>query len=85
MAASKGVALITGCAQGIGRGIALHLADDGLDTSLNDMPTKKSALDVLATEIKEMGRKMIIVKALSSLDVVSSRCNRDAVTSCKVS
>jgi len=55
------VAVITGSAQGIGRAIALRLADDGLDVVLNDLPSKVHALEEVLTLIKEKGRKAIYV------------------------
>ncbi|KDQ23431.1 hypothetical protein PLEOSDRAFT_162527 [Pleurotus ostreatus PC15] len=47
----KGVAIITGAAEGIGRGIALRLVSDGFDVAINDIPAKKSALEQLISEI----------------------------------
>ncbi|EPS97429.1 NAD-binding protein [Fomitopsis schrenkii] len=48
----KRVALVTGAAQGIGRCIAIRLAEDGLDVALNDLPSKLADLEALAVEIK---------------------------------
>jgi NAD(P)-dependent dehydrogenase (short-subunit alcohol dehydrogenase family) len=59
----KGVALITGSAQGIGRSIALRLAKDGFDIALNDVATKHRQLIAVATEIEGLGRKTCIVPA----------------------
>ena len=48
----KRVALVTGAAQGIGRCIAIRLAEDGLNVALNDLPTKLAELEAVAVQIK---------------------------------
>lgn len=53
------VALVTGAAQGIGRGIALRLAADGLDVAVDDLPSQSQQLDEVVTEIRKMGRSSI--------------------------
>ena len=50
---SKRVAIITGAAEGIGRGIALRLAKDGFDLGLFDLPRAKDRLEGLAETVKE--------------------------------
>ncbi len=44
-------AIVTGSAQGIGRSIALRLAADGMNVTLNDLPANLPKLEALATEI----------------------------------
>lgn len=61
MSIAKGIALITGSAQGIGRGIALRLARDGFDIALNDLPLKRDQLRAVASDIESMGRKTHLV------------------------
>ncbi|KAG1813604.1 uncharacterized protein BJ212DRAFT_1447819 [Suillus subaureus] len=63
MTASSCIALITGSAQGIGRGITLRLAWDGFDVALNDLPNKDAELELVATEIECLGRQVCIVPA----------------------
>ncbi|OJA20767.1 hypothetical protein AZE42_09729 [Rhizopogon vesiculosus] len=63
MSVIKGIALITGSAQGIGRGIALRLARDGFDIALNDVPNKGAQLESVATEIESLGRRVCVVPA----------------------
>ena len=55
MSLTKGVALVTGAAQGIGRAIAIRLARDGFSLALNDLPVKKDALEDLAAELQRGG------------------------------
>jgi len=55
------VALVTGAAQGIGRGIALRLAKDGADIAIVDFNAGKMA--AVAVEIEELGRKATTFKA----------------------
>ncbi|KAG8683589.1 hypothetical protein FRC08_014198, partial [Ceratobasidium sp. 394] len=55
------VAIVTGAAQGIGRAVALRLAADGVDVSVNDIPQKQDVLLELVKEIEAKGRKSIAV------------------------
>ncbi|KAJ7699209.1 hypothetical protein B0H17DRAFT_1006169 [Mycena rosella] len=52
---SKGTALVTGAARGIGRQLALRLADDGFDVAVNDIAESEN-LDTLVAEIQKKGR-----------------------------
>jgi len=54
---NKGVAIVTGASQGIGRAIALRLADDGFDVAINDLASAKEKLETLHQEIVSKGRK----------------------------
>ena len=55
------VALVTGGAQGIGRGIALRLARDGADVAVVDMNADKAGK--VADEITALGRKSTAIQA----------------------
>ena len=55
-------ALVTGAARGIGRQIALTLAEHGYDLALNYHSSRESALEV-CTEIRQMGRKAELFQA----------------------
>jgi NAD(P)-dependent dehydrogenase (short-subunit alcohol dehydrogenase family) len=61
------VALVTGGARGIGRAIALRLAEDGLDVAVNDLPNT-SELDDVVQEIESKGRRSLAVPADVSLE-----------------
>jgi NAD(P)-dependent dehydrogenase (short-subunit alcohol dehydrogenase family) len=55
------VALVTGSANGMGKGIALRFAREGCDLIINDLNLEAS--QKVADEIKSLGRKAIAVKA----------------------
>ncbi|KII85534.1 hypothetical protein PLICRDRAFT_145303 [Plicaturopsis crispa FD-325 SS-3] len=65
---SQGVSLVTGAAQGIGRAIALRLADDGFDVAVNDIAAKKVDLESLRADIEKKGRKSRCVFADVSVE-----------------
>jgi NAD(P)-dependent dehydrogenase (short-subunit alcohol dehydrogenase family) len=46
-----GIAVVTGAAQGIGRGIALRLAEDGFNIVINDIPSKIDKLNAVREEV----------------------------------
>jgi hypothetical protein len=47
----QGVAIVTGASQGLGRAIALRLAQDGYSVAINDIPEKIDAVSSLVEEI----------------------------------
>jgi 3-oxoacyl-[acyl-carrier protein] reductase len=65
---SNKVAIVTGSARGIGKAIALKLAEVGADVVVNDIPASAEALDGTSSEIKALGRKSLALTA----DVSSS-------------
>ena len=68
---SNKVAIITGSARGIGKAIALRLAEAGADIVINDIAAAAEALEATANEIKALGHKVLAITAdvSSSADV----------------
>ncbi|KAF9459803.1 hypothetical protein BDZ94DRAFT_1324512 [Collybia nuda] len=56
----KGTALITGVVGGLGKAIALRLADDGFNIALNDLENNEDHLRTLSQEISQKGRRTFI-------------------------
>jgi NAD(P)-dependent dehydrogenase (short-subunit alcohol dehydrogenase family) len=76
----KGVALITGASRGIGRGIALRLADDGYDIAANGQ-TSTSQLDEVIKEIEKKGRRALAIPGdVSEESVVKDMIQRTVST-----
>ena len=65
---SNKVALVTGSARGIGRAIALKLAEVGANVAVNDIASAGEALEGVVKEIESLGRQSMAVTA----DVSSS-------------
>ncbi len=61
------VAVVTGASRGIGRAIAVGLAEFGYDVAVLDLGAQRAALDETAAEIRATGRKAFV----HELDVTS--------------
>lgn len=61
MGITRKVALVTGAGQGIGRAIALRLANDGADIAITDL--NKEKMNAVAEEVRSIGRKATVFKA----------------------
>jgi 3-oxoacyl-[acyl-carrier protein] reductase len=57
------VALVTGSARGIGKAIALKLAEAGADVVVNDIPAAAETLEATANEIKALKRRALAITA----------------------
>jgi meso-butanediol dehydrogenase / (S,S)-butanediol dehydrogenase / diacetyl reductase len=71
------VAIVTGAGGGIGRGIALCLAEEGADVVINDI--NQDRIDKVATEIRGLGRKSISIKGNVTKSPEVSRCIQETV------
>jgi 3-oxoacyl-[acyl-carrier protein] reductase len=60
---SNKVAIVTGSARGIGRAIALKLAEVGADIVVNDIPAVAETLENTASEIRALKRKALAITA----------------------
>lgn len=66
--AAKGVALVTGAAQGLGKAIALRLSEDGYDVAINDIPSQEANINLVLQEIQKRGRRSLSVPADVSIE-----------------
>lgn len=73
------VALVTGAGQGIGRGIALRLAQDGADIAIVDINVER--MEKVAVEVKALGRKVTTYRAdVGNRDDVQAAVDHTAAT-----
>jgi len=78
---SNKVAIVTGSARGIGRAIALKLAEVGADIVVNDIAAASVALESTANEIRTLNRKVLAVTADVSSPPDVARMVETAVSS----
>ncbi len=72
-------ALVTGASRGIGRGIAIGLAQAGADVAINYKGSDPKEADETATEVRKTGRRAIICAAdVSDYDAVERMVERAA-------
>lgn len=57
------IALVTGASRGIGRAIAIGMAERGYDVVINDIERQSQALDEVAQAITALGRKALVAFA----------------------
>lgn len=60
---TKGVAIVTGSSQGLGKAIAHRLSRDGFPVVINDIASKQDQIDAVVQEIVASGGKAIGVVA----------------------
>jgi 2-deoxy-D-gluconate 3-dehydrogenase len=56
------VALVTGSGSGVGRSLALGLAEAGADIVITELPGKKQAADETAESVRNKGRRALVVE-----------------------
>ncbi|KAJ9144482.1 putative short chain oxidoreductase [Pleurostoma richardsiae] len=74
------VVIVTGASQGIGKAIALRLAEDGFDIALNDLAMQEESLQALSTQIGSIGRRVIIATGDVSIEQDVQRIIDDTVS-----
>ncbi|PBK95313.1 acetoin reductase [Armillaria gallica] len=77
--ASPRTAIVTGAGQGIGRGIALRLAQDGFNICVNDLSSNADQVKSVVEEITSLG-----VRAVSAFGDVSKRTDVEEIVKISV-
>jgi NAD(P)-dependent dehydrogenase (short-subunit alcohol dehydrogenase family) len=76
------VALVTGSARGIGRAIALRLADDGFHVAINDVQQNVEGLLELKHEIELKGTSNYCSEPDNEKQCTAYTCHRKAMRRC---
>ena len=63
-----GVAIVTGASRGIGRAIARRLVRDGYRVALNDLPSQRSELVALRSDLAQSENDIFITPADVSVE-----------------
>lgn len=56
---TKGIAIVTGSSQGLGKAIAHRLSQDGFSVVINDIASKQAQIDVVVKEVEAAGGNAI--------------------------
>jgi NAD(P)-dependent dehydrogenase (short-subunit alcohol dehydrogenase family) len=59
----KRTTIVTGSSRGIGKAIALRLAEDGYDVCINDVKANEAGAHEVAQQIQDLGRKSTVAIA----------------------
>jgi meso-butanediol dehydrogenase / (S,S)-butanediol dehydrogenase / diacetyl reductase len=74
---AKGVAIVTGSSQGLGKAIARRLSGDGFAVVINDIAAKQTQIDEVVEEIHSSGGKAVGIAAdVTSRSEVQSLVNK---------
>ncbi len=68
-------ALVTGASRGIGRAIAIALAEAGADVAINYSGSEAAAAET-AQAVEALGRRAIVIKAMSAKQTNLKRWSR---------
>jgi NAD(P)-dependent dehydrogenase (short-subunit alcohol dehydrogenase family) len=68
----KGAAIVAGASQGIGREIAIQLANDGYAVAVNDISRQCDAVNGLVEELSKSGRSIAVLGDVSKEEDVQS-------------
>lgn len=72
----KPVAVITGASRGIGRSVAIALADEGFDIAAIARSVDSEGMEILETEVEKRGAQFFPI----GLDISCTKCHKEVVS-----